>query len=487
MTPWGVPRRSSALISLHRLGRLGLMMSMVGAIGLALAVGAQGSGRVMLSGRLLGLPKHQRGLSVSVEAVSLKNGEVAAADAITGNRYSFNVPRGPYLVLETVLDPRRRRSRVAYRALLVAGSRRSVDLTVHAASARPPRVSSVRGRAAASAGASVAIGNIPIIAPEGRLGGGAQAGLIGGMLPICQRDGGKLLDQSTVFKSAVAREQELQSKGQLGFGFSYSPATADLSVSGQVSEGHNGGPLADLTVTDVATGKVARHFLIEGNPDDWDNLSQFERHLGAGVADNIANHGSCEAPPPKPPAPPGHVCFAKKGTVCVTFDASVTGTETSPHLVVTSRQDTVGWELEWTANTTGYGVPNQLDPSSNAFGHGDVTYYSGSSCTTGFALDPFNPPTLSQGPPFNSTSELTINVPDPIEDSAGGGTGNPAIKDTNSSCPALIGGLPGNWTKTVPLRPGTYTLAIPKTTYPSSGPTKTSSSTIQGTINITVG
>src|ERR1700693_984821 len=383
------------------------MMGMVGAVGLALAAGAQGSGRVTLSGRLLGLPEHQRGLSVVVEAVSLKNGEVAAADAVTGNRYSFNVPQGPYLVLETVLDPRRRRSRVAYEAVLVTGSRRSVNLTVRAASARPPQGSPSRGRAAASSGASVAIGYIPIVAPEGRLGGGAQAGLIGGMLPICQRDGGKLLDRSTVFNSAVQREEELQSNGQLGFGFSYNPATADLSVSGQVSEGHNGGPLADLIVTDVASGEVAKHFLIEGDPNDWDNLSQFERHLGAGVADNIANHGSCEAPPPPtPPAPPGHTCFAKKGTVCVTFDASVTGTETSPHLFATGRQDTVGWELEWTSNTTGYGVPNQLDPSSNAFGHGEVTYYTGSSCMTGFALDPFNSPMLSQGPPFNSTSEI---------------------------------------------------------------------------------
>lgn len=86
---------------------------------------------------------------------------------------------------------------------------------------------------------------------------------------------------------------------------------------------------------------------------------------------------------------------------------------------------------------------------------------------TGFALDPFNSPTLSQGPPFNSTSELTIKVPNPFEDSAGGGTGNPAIKDTNTSCPALIGGLPANFTKTVPLHPGTTTLPIRRSRTPT--------------------
>jgi hypothetical protein len=452
---------------------------------LGFAVSARAVGTLTVSGRLLGLPKHQRGLAVFVEAVSLDNGEVASAETVSGSRYSLGVSAGPYLILETVLDPRRRRRRVAYKAVMVSGSRGSVNLTVHAASAGLPAA-----RAAAGTGTDVAIGNVPIFAPEGRLGGGAEAGLMTGMLPICHSNGGKVFDHTTAFDHAIAVEQELAAKGQLGFGFNYQPGQATLSVTGSVSTGPNGGPLADLTVTNLVTGKVVKHYRIADDPGSWDNLGGFERHLGAGVADNIANEGPCDGPKltPPPPPPPGHTCFAKKGTVCVTFDASVTGNESSPSLFATSRSDTVGWELEWSSSTPGYGVPNQLDSSSNAFGHGDVTYQSPQpACATGFALDPFNSPSLAQGPPFGSTSELTIMVPNPVEDSAGGGTGNPAIKDTNSSCPALIGGLPGNYTKTVPLHPGTYTLPIPKTTYPFSGAGKSGSSTIEGTITITVG
>ena len=118
----------------------------------------------------------------------------------------------------------------------------------------------------------------------------------------------------------------------------------------------------------------------------------------------------------------------------------------------------MSWNLEWTAKMGGYGVPDELAPSSEAHGTGTVNYYPGFSpptCTTGFKLDPGNPPTLTQGEPFNSKSELTINVPDRIEDSAGGGTDSPSIISANS-CPALIGGGPANYTITVPLHAGNH-------------------------------
>ena len=193
--------------------------------------------------------------------------------------------------------------------------------------------------------------------------------------------------------------------------------------------------------------------------------------------------------PPPPPTPPAPTCHASKGTVCVRFTGESVGSEQSPRLTAVSRTDDVSWDLEWTAKMPGYAPPDELARSSEAHGMGTVTYYQGSplqSCTTGFALDPANPPSLTQGRPFNSKSELTINVPNPIEDSAGG-TGNPAIRDVNSSCPALIGGAPGNYVITVPLHAGTTTRDV-SGSYSLAQPGKTGTMVMKkATISIIVG
>lgn len=181
-------------------------------------------------------------------------------------------------------------------------------------------------------------------------------------------------------------------------------------------------------------------------------------------------------------------CPGPKHSVCVRFDGTATGHETSPSLFATSRHDTVRWNLEWNSTISGYGVPNHLTKSSDAAGNGSVTYQSPNpACNTGFDLSSSNPPTLAQGRPFNSRTVLKIEIPDPVEASSGTGTGGPAIVARNVSCPALIGGLPGNFFVKVNLNP-----RIREHTYrvsgggPYSQPGKSGTSTLTGTLTVVI-
>jgi hypothetical protein len=451
----------------------------------AFVSGASGSGAVTVSGRLLKLPAHQRGVSMALEAVSLSDRQVLAAKVVSGGSYALGVPPGPYVIMETVYNPRRRRVTVAFKGVGVKRSVGGVDLTAHAASAQPRAAA-----AAAAAGPSVGVGDIPIIAPEGRLPGGAQAGFLTGLLPVCQAHHSKVYDESSAYAKALAVEKSLSNAGQLAFPFSPSTPTPGATIHGQVTVGHNGGPRVDLTID--GDGQKEIHFVVAGDPDSWGELGSLMRHVGDSIGRTITDtERACDLPQkPTPPAPPpAPTCHASDGTVCVRFAGHSVGNEQSPSNVATSRTDDVSWDLEWTAHMRGFGVPNELTHGSEAHGTGTVNYYSGfspPSCTTGFELDPANPATLAQGPPFNSKSELTIEVPDPIEDSAGGGTGNPAIRAANS-CPALIGGAPGNYTITVPLHAGTTTRSV-SGSYSLDGAGKTGTNTIKtGTITVTVG
>ncbi len=451
---------------------------------LIVATGAQGAGTFAVSGRLLNLPRHQRGLSVVVEAVSLNDAEVADAAVVKDQSYTLKVPAGPYLILETVFDPRKRRTKVAYKAVTVKQGLGSVNLTVHGAVAR--------GRAASAAGAAtntnVAVGDIPINAPEGRLPGGATAGLINGLLPVCHANGAKVYDQGSAFKDALRKEQELAAQHALDVTFSYNQPIAGFTLDGHVDTGHNGGPRADMTLVDNSTGKT-RHFLVPG--DSWDNLGEFMRHVGSSIGNNIAEGQiACDkSKEPPPPPPPSSACQASAGTVCVAYSGEASGDVKYQHLFATERQmKMVTFNLVWTAHVKGYGVPTDLSPSSTASGSGTVTYYNGTSCTTAFELLPDSAPSLAQGPPYNSTTELTIEVPNPIEDSAGTGTGNAAIGSPNG-CPALLSAGPGNFTITVPLAPHTVrTLATNYPNVPFTGPgVVTGSTSLAGTITVEVG
>ncbi len=325
------------------------------------------------------------------------------------------------------------------------------------------------------------------------------------MLPTCQKAGTRLVDQSDVYLKAAAQEAELMRSGKTQIAYAFDPLSSNVEITGFISPGANGGPLADMVVVDSKSGQVITHFRIPGDPEDWDNLGEWERHMGVGTAKVINGHFSCDIPEEKPtpnptpkpkpqlpatPTPPAATCTPAAGGICLVFSGQIKGAKTSPHTVATGYQATFGWKLEWQTSIAGYGVPNQfVTKSSDAFGHGEITYQSGiKPCTTGFELLPTNPPTLAQGGDFSSKSELTIEVPNPGDDSTGGGAGYPAIGPTNSACPALLTALPGNFTITVPLKPGTTTLPIKGgSSYDTPATGTTGSSTMFGTITVVVG
>jgi len=303
MRRWHRSRRPTA-------GLLGVAVG-IGAllIGAGLATGrdivARTASRdsVVISGRLSGVPKSRRRVVVTVEAVSLQNGSIAAVAAPAGSGYSLNVPAGPYLVAVDVVDLPHTRNATAFKAVLASGRTKSVDLTVHAATAFARRHGDSEAHAAAT-GPVIGIPDIPITAPEGRLPGGADAGIITGMLPICAAHGGKIVDQTKQITDAIKTEQQLSDDGRLEFKFQYSPLTPDLVISGEITVGPNGGPRADLTVTDASTGEVVNHYVIGGDPDDWNNLGSFEHHLGEGLGNNLTGSTPSPRPCSEPSAPP---------------------------------------------------------------------------------------------------------------------------------------------------------------------------------------
>ena len=112
------------------------------------------------------------------------------------------------------------------------------------------------------------------------------------------------------------------------------------------------------------------------------------------------------------------------------------------------------------------------------------------TCHATLRLDPLNPPALSQNPPFNSKTVLSMGIPVPVYDSTGTGSGNPSIDENNGTC--AYGGIsvnPGHYTVSVSLYPGA------KLTQPVTGGVnqvnqsifKSYKSVLTGTIYVVVG
>ena len=175
--------------------------------------------------------------------------------------------------MATIYDPRRRRVTTAFKGLGVNKAVGGVNLTARAA------IVGARPAAAASAGPSVAVGDMPIIAPEGKLPGGAQAGFLTGLLPVCQAHHSKVYDESSAYKKALAAEESLSQAGQLNVPFSHSAPTAGATIHGQVTVGHNGGPRADITIE--GDGQKSIHYVVAG--DSWDDLGGFMSHVGSSI------------------------------------------------------------------------------------------------------------------------------------------------------------------------------------------------------------
>jgi hypothetical protein len=175
--------------------------------------------------------------------------------------------------------------------------------------------------------------------------------------------------------------------------------------------------------------------------------------------------------------------------MCVRFDGTAKGSESSPRLFATSKQDHVHWRLEWVVPPDGNGTSPNPTRASSAGGSGSITFQSPQpACITGFDLSTFDPPTIVESHPIRRRrSRVLILVPDPIEESNGGGGGNPSIVARSPSCPALIGGLPASFHVLVSVRVArrTHTYHV-RGGGPFSQPGVTGASTMSGTITVVV-
>lgn len=454
-----------------------------------LAANAAAASTHTVSGRLLGVP---RGASSTVEAVAIRHGTVVAAAVLSRGSYSLRVPAGATFILARVVDIRQHRQLAAYTARNVTRSLSRVNLRLRAPAAgdEAARVAAAGGGGAGAASSTVTVSTIPIFGPDGKLPGGAEAGFIAGAFPVCQAHGGHLLDGSTTFLVSRRREIQLAEQGQLDFNLlPWQQPVSDYGVNGSVRVGPGGGPLADIDFVNAGTGKIV-HFVVSGDPADWDNIGRFMSRLGDHIIQNSVDEqigcGQKQEPPPRRPPPKLH-CAAGKGEACVTFSGQSTGEKSTPRTVATGGHDDVSWDIKWSPPASGNGEWDTIDAGSQASGSGDITFFPGHtppSCNTGFALSPTFPPTLVEE---TRGDQLTIRVPNPIEASIGTGAGYPSIVPTNSSCPALISAMPANFSITVPIRHGTTTQNVQgggPLSFPYGG---TGSSTLKGTITVQIG
>jgi hypothetical protein len=476
---------------ISRPGRAVLVVRIGGAVlaSLVFPAAALGAATHTLSGRLLGVP---RGASTTIEAVAVRGDGIVAAQILRGTTYSVRVPAGPTFLLARVVDIRRHRQLDAYTALTVTRSLRGIDLRLRLAAAADSATARLAAAAGSAAGSSVSVGTIPIVGPDGTLPGGAEAGFIAGALPVCQAHGGKLLDKSNVFTHARLTEVALAQAGQLDFNLlPWQLPVSDYGVGGFVRVGPNGGPLADIYFVNNLTDQVV-HFVVAGDPEDWDDIGRFMARLGDHIIQNqVDQRLACdedEVQSTQPPPAPKLHCDAGKGEVCVTFSATAEGSESTASNVATGRSDTVSWDIKWSIPADGNGESGPPDRGSYADGHGHVDYQPDPpspppSCDTDFELSKSEDPMVTE---TSRHGELTVQVPNPAEESIGSGGGFPSIVPTKSQCPALIGALPGSFQITVPIRHET-------TTHPADGggpftvPGGSGEDTMKGTITIQVG
>jgi hypothetical protein len=354
-------------------GLVGLMLVASGSVGASPAHGA--SARPLLTGSLSGFPEPSSQVLEYVQAISLRNGTVAAAAVPSGGRYSMSVRRGPYMLVVRVLDLRGGRTITkSSHAVLVGSSPRTVNIVASAAVAR------VRARAAASsAGVTVGIGRIPISidVPGYQPGGSVEGGMIDGLLRGCQADGGKLVDVTKAVKDDLRTEQKLSDEGRTAVKFQLNPLAPALVIEGGVKVDANGKPVADINVVDPKTGKVIDHIVVGGDPGEIAQMSPFLSLIGKGIAARACRTKKATKKGPKPrkhPAPSCGGLVLRVHQICFVFDGSVSGSS-SVHPFGYTGSAHAQAHMVWVASWPSYkGLEAIKRAMSTASGFGDITW-----------------------------------------------------------------------------------------------------------------
>ncbi|MEA2125370.1 MAG: hypothetical protein QOI80_2152 [Solirubrobacteraceae bacterium] len=250
------------------------------------------AGGATLAGKVRGARK-----LVTVEAVSLKTGAVAAVGTLHKGRYSMQVPKGPYVVAARNLRRARlsRGVRATRRGLIVALARSS-----------------------AAGAQTVGIGRIPITVDPaaGARDGQAMGTMIRGLLPECEVKKTKVVDLTPEMQKALEREAKLSKDGQSSLRYEYDPLRPTVVIRGKVTVDADGKPRADIEIVDAATGTVITHIVTGGDPGDIADLAPFLTQLGKGAAELACTKPKVTpTPTPTPtPAPGGEPTARYAGT-----------------------------------------------------------------------------------------------------------------------------------------------------------------------------
>ncbi len=301
-----------------------------------------------------------------------------------------------------------------------------------------------RAHAAAAGGTTVGIGRIPLSVDIAgyRPGGSVEGGLINGLLPSCQADGGKLVDESKQVKDAEKNEQKLSDQGRTATKFQLNPLAADLVINGQVKVDANGKPIADIQIVDPKTGKVVDHIVVAGDPGGILDLAPFLRHVGTGIGVRACKPRT-KKPKPRPPGGTSSCPKLHRKQLCFVFDGSISAQGIDKSVNSNSYAGAMKAHVSWLITYPG----DHLQGGSELMGHADPALSSASGSTD------FSSPFAVCGQVLGYRAAATAMIP--FSDSNGSdGNGHWTVHVPNvlfGSAPD--GAFPANATCTNPIQP----------------------------------
>jgi hypothetical protein len=222
-----------------------------------------------------------------VEAVSLLDDTVAGVAQVANGRYALCVAPGPYAL-------------VSRAERLPAG--RNVESTIAVTASKPPKgvdlalfvVSQfvLASPAAAAGGGVIAMSRIPLIYPDDfnmAPNASASGGLDYGFIDPCKKAGKTIVAADPTVLDFIKQEHARADAGRSTPMGPLNIPTPDTVIDGKVTVGEDGKPVADITITDVATGAVIDHIVVAGDPGQFPRTgdgdpSGFLRQVGQGLA-----------------------------------------------------------------------------------------------------------------------------------------------------------------------------------------------------------
>ena len=289
----------------RRAAALGLSLALLAAAATdAHARAAHSAGAaVLLTGHVGGPAGASKSTSLSVEAISMNDGSVAATSTPKRGRYALLVPRGAYLLVLSVVDLRssRRGSQTISSPVRATapGAHRDIKLA----------------RGTRSGTGALAVGAIPIeVAPGGRLPSSssseAQGAIIDGLLPGCRASSRKVLDRASATLRAIEGQQQRSDEGRAPIRTHFRAPAAELALEGRIEIQPGGTRAANLTVRNLVTAAVVDHIVAAGT--EHEDIGRFLHRAGAAIGARDCARTSVPSSGPSSPATvgslaPGHV------------------------------------------------------------------------------------------------------------------------------------------------------------------------------------